>query len=392
MEDKINIIDPVTAGMMKVIQDAAEANQIKMERVPYLQAITATNLTWRFEPTSAKVIKVCFGPTGGNYGNGVPYAMDTEHGKKIAKAIIKTAPEWLVGINMKFDFGPPDGPLYKCPDKLGHEQEFPIRINVEYQFSSVPVYGSLIGNTSAFTNIQDSTYSMTLPFKPFHNDWVTPERQRYFILHEFGHALGFLHELQRVDCKWNYSYLVSRGYFPDQDTAKNVLQYLKDPTRAYRNVDGSPIETEINITPIMRYDFQDVRAFDDGADDQCYTKTWTSSLTNYDKQGVRMACKDYLDEAAFAFAVQGGSDSFSELKYNAPLVANLLTSKQFAISEAGDFAEFKKNATKHQLKLATTAVNLSDAELKVVREALSYRAKKLLPASAEILGNGAGAK
>ncbi len=99
-------------------------------------------------------------------------------------AVKRVAPEWCESANLSFDFAPeglPDITINFAPiDGLYYG-----------------VYNSLVGKAS-----RGRVPSMNLTFPPGTTDEVVLRR---YILHEFGHALGLIHEHQSpaLDFHWN---------------------------------------------------------------------------------------------------------------------------------------------------------------------------------------------
>lgn len=383
--------DSVAEGMVTTLSAAATKYGISPERVPFLQAVTLSNLTWTFPQGQPHVLKVCFGPSGSYKPQGgvvgQPWGMDTDFGKQIASAAIQIAPEWLQNTDLHFDFGPAGSP-YRCPDQPGVESIYQIRVWVDYTVTPT-TYGSLVGNNSAWENIGNQSgtqgftqpYSMVLSFHPFNVDFTDESRRRYFILHEFGHALGFLHEMQRMQCKWNYNAMVPT-YFSSVADAQAQVAYIANFSNAYPAPNGAAgrlIQTALDVHSIMGYDLESPAVFLDGEKDVCYTKTLTSSLTAYDRQGfadVYGKQNAPTLAAATTFAVQG-ADTLSKLDTEAPQVASLLRDRRVAPSVEGAFVELKNHASPHVVQQVRNAIPLTQSEQLAVRAALSYRAARI---------------
>jgi hypothetical protein len=313
--------------------------------------------------------------------------MDTDFGKQIATAVISIAPEWLQNTDLSLDFGPANNP-YRCPAEAGHETEFKIRVWVDYT-TTPATYGSLVGNNSAVENIGDSTsgqgfqqpYSMILSFHPNQSDFTSLSRRRYFVLHEFGHALGFLHEMQRMSCNWNYDVLVPT-YFKTKESAQMQVAQISSFSNAYpapNGITAKLIQTTTDLHSIMGYEFETPSVFLDGTHDACFTKTLTDNLTTYDRQGfadVYGKQKAPTIAAATTFAVQG-AENLAKLDIEAPQVATLLRDQRLTPGTEGAFVEFKKRANPVWVQQVRDAVSLSQNEQLAVRAALNFRAAKI---------------
>jgi serralysin len=84
--------------------------------------------------------------------------------------------------------------------------------------------------------------------------WLTPSVQereaRRVILHEFGHALGLIHEHQRLDPnKWNRSAVIAELSGPPNRWDRATIEHNMFEIYPLNNIDGSMLDT----TSIMMY-------------------------------------------------------------------------------------------------------------------------------------------
>ncbi|RON12974.1 peptidase M12 [Pseudomonas frederiksbergensis] len=148
------------------------------------------------------------------------------------EAIKKGASKWLPYVNLKFDFIEMDEEdIYQSDQFLGD-------IRVDFQPYMNGSGGSRIGTDTITGNPQAS--SMTLG-----TDFSSP-RYEYAVTHEFGHALGLLHEHQHPETEvpWDldktYTYYASLG-FSRTEVDHNVLPLERIPGRTYAPYDRHSI-------------------------------------------------------------------------------------------------------------------------------------------------------
>jgi serralysin len=121
-------------------------------------------------------------------------------------------------------------------------------------------------------NISQSTQTMNLQF----NDESPESSIRRASLHEFGHALGLMHEHQNpyVNISWDkpkvYAYYATQGWSQDQ-VDKNVLNKLAfEPTQ----------HTTFDVASIMAY------SIPSSLTTNGYSIPWNTELSNIDKEFI----------------------------------------------------------------------------------------------------------
>jgi hypothetical protein len=211
-----------------------------------LRAVVVRTLTWK----PGELIKVCF-------RSGTPAARER---------VAKYASEWMRYANVKLEFGEP-GNLRSCK---GDNSE---AIKVDF-IDSGPKSGfwSALGTLS-----RKDEHSLNLSYLgrdqlPVNREGQSmPEAEaRRLILHEFGHALGLLHEHQspKANCGAEYyeeavlAYGALRGW-PREQTIRNFKQYSEAPELN---------ATEVDRKSIMHYSLPPW-LFKQGEKSACYVPT-----------------------------------------------------------------------------------------------------------------------
>jgi hypothetical protein len=204
-------------------------------------------------------LKVCF--IGGNPG--------------LRRKIASTASEWVKYGNIFFDFGQktPPGDCRVCTG----EDDCEIHVSFEYLGN-----WSLIGTDShEFARPGEATlnlgqFDLNPPPEPFFTGTI---------LHEFGHALGLLHEHQSPwgDCDFDWPTLYRElGKTPNFWSPEKVDTNLKQLTSFDHKDLVSP--TDYDSESIMHYSLP-AWMFKGGMNSPCYVP-YRSKLSNGDKKAV----------------------------------------------------------------------------------------------------------
>ncbi|QVW24480.1 peptidase M12 [Pseudomonas hormoni] len=151
------------------------------------------------------------------------------HNEQFFEAVKNGASKWLPHVNLKFDFIEMDEEeIFSSDDFLGD-----IRVDCqEYMFGTGG--SSSIGTDSRTGDPQASSMTLGTNFTSPHYEST--------VIHEFGHALGLVHEHQHPDAviPWDlekvYAYYSTVGYSRDQvDT--QVLPVDRNPGQTYAPYD-----------------------------------------------------------------------------------------------------------------------------------------------------------
>lgn len=214
--------------------------------------------------------------------------------KNVRTKIAAIASGWGQGDSpVKIDFGDPTNPRI-CNGKYA-------QIRVGYTFRG---YWSLVGQDSITLSGQDEQSMNLARF-----DMVPPNDQEFqrVVLHEFGHALGFMHEHQDGTCesefKWDeiYKYLAGN---PNYWTREKV-DFNMRTVPYYRGDVIGPFNSE----SIMLYSFPQ-SFYKGGAENKCYAPGNTQ-LSNGDLELLKTAYADQTQSFA-ALSIAGQSLSFAD--------------------------------------------------------------------------------
>jgi hypothetical protein len=312
--------------------------------------------------SNTKTLKVCFGPLAV-----VPSQRD------LILAVEQVASEWTVGMPISFDFG--NGTIPICETLKSADIRVDIRPAAD---ESHALFQSLVGNESAkYSILGDAPYSMQLKFPMKSAYYARKEVFRFYVLHEFGHALGASHEHQKLDCDWNYTYVATHFGFKDATAAKNNLNQLFGfAASAYPDIGvkqlGSLIVSPYDRYSVMQYNMATAKAlsgddpgvYNKGAESKCYRPDWVSQLTVYDKEGIRVA---YSNPAGAKLLVAKLGTGFEGGAGASPAAAPTPGGGGVGAegNPAGDFA---------RLQTQVAAIHRSASAASVVEHILQHRA------------------
>lgn len=178
------------------------------------------------------------------------------------EAVAKVADQWITGdVGLKLDFGKADSPR-QCDPKGGRENQ--IRVSYDQ-----PGYWSHIGQNAVVYAKQDEASLNLNGFDKLKPEELAEGDVRGVILHEFGHALGLLHEHQspaggcQGEFNWEFinSYLSGPPNNWDKQTIDfNMQTYFGDDL----------MMTEFDPQSVMLYSFSD-KFYLKGSSSPCFS-------------------------------------------------------------------------------------------------------------------------
>jgi hypothetical protein len=224
-------------------------------------------------------LTVCFGPSD---------AVDAR--RDLIERVMAVANEWTAGTRLALDFGAP------TPRKCVDAGSASIRVNIADLGRGKAQFASLVGNDAAYASIERyEPHSMLLLFPQNDSYYNNEQVFRFYVLHEFGHALGAEHEHQRIDCGYSYSYIAAHFNFSSaKDAQDNLSQMFAASQSAYPgiNVKSLTVESSYDNYSVMKYNLStlaypsgdDPNVYLEGTKSKCYRSGWVSKLTEYEAQ------------------------------------------------------------------------------------------------------------
>ncbi len=226
----------------------------------------------------------------------------------LCKKISQIANEWTNYGNIRFDFGPhSDQSQFRTWSLTDTNFSADIRV----AFDDVG-YWSLVGTESVDASMQVMPTNTSLNLEGF--DIGLPYDWTAVVLHEFGHALGFMHEHQSPEgnCDLEFHWDDDLGYQPTTNSYGTYIEYIGQNGNVlrpgvYRYLEGPPnnwtkevIDDNLRHIPpssaylvgpfdvhsIMMYTF-DPFLYTNGTNSPCYTVE-NMELSSGDKAGVAL--------------------------------------------------------------------------------------------------------
>lgn len=186
------------------------------------------------------------------------------------KRIASVANEWTVGTSIRFDFGTATMPRV-CSASV--PSDIRVSLTGKGNWSYVGKHAMNIPVDKATLNLSGVNHGNALT-----------EYDRFLILHEFGHALGFEHEHQSPEggCSGEFDWVaVSAILGWTAEEVKQNMTRFDEPARK-----SGLITSAFDMHSVMLYALP-AKAFLDVTTAKCYVAKVNSTLSPLDRAGIR---------------------------------------------------------------------------------------------------------
>jgi len=232
---------------------------------------------------------------------------------ELHKDIARWAKAWQKHANIKFDFGhDKDKGCFRSWSRRNKNKKADIRISFE-STSGNTGYWSAIGNDIDQVVDGEAFYPANIPTMNYQDlRSHKKSKQRAFVLHEFGHAIGFLHEHQSPSGKCNkeFRWEDEKGYKPkftkkdgfirdDNGLSPGIFRVMENKPYEWSHqqvVDNMQMlkrdyafaRTKFDPKSIMKY-YYEPWMYIKGEKSTCYSKEENTKLSEMDKMAAGMA-------------------------------------------------------------------------------------------------------
>lgn len=148
----------------------------------------------------------------------------------LKRFFVDVARKWLNQTSLKVDFGDPKGGYRKCDSPPFDKNDIRITFNMDG-------YWSYIGRESLYANVIQKGPSLNINTGGASFNRLNQKVLEPLILHEFGHAIGLMHEHQspesrcadELDWPHLYEYAKKNWGWDEEKARMNFVQYFSSP-------------------------------------------------------------------------------------------------------------------------------------------------------------------